>query len=117
MPGGDRTGPMGQGSQTGRGTGYCGGNVTPGAATAGFGGRRRRRRGAQGRGYRNRTGRLASAQPVPAEPTGEGPPPTEANTQNDIAVLQEQANELSRSLREIQSRLAALDETADAGST
>jgi len=30
MPRGDRTGPAGQGSRTGRGAGYCTGNAQPG---------------------------------------------------------------------------------------
>ena len=30
MPGGDRTGPMGRGPMTGRATGFCAGNTTPG---------------------------------------------------------------------------------------
>ena len=33
MPGGDRTGPMGQGSRTGRGMGYCVGFNQPGFMT------------------------------------------------------------------------------------
>lgn len=30
MPGGDKTGPMGQGSRTGRRKGFCSGNKQPG---------------------------------------------------------------------------------------
>lgn len=37
MPGGDRTGPMGMGTRTGRCAGYCRGENRPGYATAGFG--------------------------------------------------------------------------------
>lgn len=40
MPGGDRTGPRGQGPKTGRAVGYCFGNPLPGYAnpnTTGFG--------------------------------------------------------------------------------
>ena len=60
MPGGDRTGPMGQGPRTGRGAGYCGPNDQPGFATAGgrggfgFGFGRGRGRGfgrGRGRGF------------------------------------------------------------------
>lgn len=36
MPGGDRTGPLGQGPMTGRGLGFCSGNNTPGYSTPGF---------------------------------------------------------------------------------
>lgn len=38
MPGGDRTGPMGMGSRTGRAAGHCAGYDTPGYANP-FGGR------------------------------------------------------------------------------
>ena len=34
MPGGNRTGPMGQGPKTGRGLGYCGDRDEPGSTTA-----------------------------------------------------------------------------------
>jgi hypothetical protein len=37
MPQGDRTGPVGAGSRTGRGLGYCAGMDTPGYANPGFG--------------------------------------------------------------------------------
>ncbi len=50
MPGGDRTGPMGMGSMTGRAAGFCAGYDAPGYANAlpgrGFG------RGFRGRGWR-----------------------------------------------------------------
>ncbi|MFX1365392.1 MAG: DUF5320 domain-containing protein [Promethearchaeota archaeon] len=55
MPGGDRTGPRGLGSLTGRGLGYCAGYDTPGY-TKGFGmglgrGGWRGRGGGYGRGF------------------------------------------------------------------
>ncbi|WP_319231037.1 DUF5320 domain-containing protein [Draconibacterium orientale] len=55
MPSGDRTGPMGQGSMTGRGFGFCSGNVIPGFEN-GFGGSGRRGfgRAAGGRGFGRR---------------------------------------------------------------
>jgi len=37
MPRGDGTGPMGYGSMTGRGAGYCAGYATPGYANDSFG--------------------------------------------------------------------------------
>jgi len=57
MPGGDRTGPSGQGPMTGRAAGYCTGSSAPGFANHG-GGFFRAGRGAfgargRGRGYRN----------------------------------------------------------------
>ena len=37
MPGGDRTGPMGMGSMTGRAAGYCAGYGVPGYANTAYG--------------------------------------------------------------------------------
>lgn len=37
MPGRDRTGPMGMGSRTGRGAGFCSGSGMPGSVNSGFG--------------------------------------------------------------------------------
>jgi hypothetical protein len=55
MPGGDRTGPMGSGPMTGRGAGYCAGNIRAGygnfGARAGYGCRGGNQGG--GRGWRN----------------------------------------------------------------
>lgn len=60
MPGGDGTGPMGQGPRTGRGAGYCAGYDMPGSANPlpgqGYWGRwpgRDGRMGGGGRGRRN----------------------------------------------------------------
>ena len=56
MPGGDRTGPAGMGSMTGRAAGHCAGYAAPGYASLvggrGLGGRGRG--GGGGRGWRNR---------------------------------------------------------------
>lgn len=58
MPGGDGTGPMGQGPMTGRAAGFCAGYTVPGYMNAGFGrgfgfGRGRGGFGG-GRGWRHR---------------------------------------------------------------
>ena len=50
MPGGDRTGPLGRGSMTGRKAGFCSGNNRPGYANPGFDRGRRFGRGSWGRG-------------------------------------------------------------------
>lgn len=50
MPGGDRTGPAGQGPRTGRGAGYCGGSEMPGYANA-YRGRGMGRAWGRGRGF------------------------------------------------------------------
>lgn len=62
MPRGDRTGPMGQGSRSGRAAGFCAGFAMPGYANESEGGRgmgqgwglRGRGFGGGGRGFRNR---------------------------------------------------------------
>ena len=51
MPSGDRTGPEGKGSKTGRKAGFCAGNKSPGYMNTGFGGGRGFGRGL-GRGFR-----------------------------------------------------------------
>ena len=127
MPGGNRTGPTGQGPQTGRGLGYCGGYQAPGSATAGgrgLGGRGRGRggggRGQGGRGRRNMfhatglTGwqRAAASEEAPGEPVAPPPepPPTTIQAQpEEVAALKDQAADLSRTLQQIQDRLAALE--------
>ena len=50
MPGGDRTGPMGEGPMTGRGSGNCGDDKQPERARFGRGWRNMRMRGNRSRG-------------------------------------------------------------------
>jgi hypothetical protein len=96
MPSGNRTGPLGQGPFTGRGAGYCGGNATPGAVTAGrrgFGGRgrgrnRRSRRRGGGRMFQD-TGPTgwqgaAAGEEALGEPAFQAEPPA-AETQAEQA--------------------------------
>ncbi|HDI60774.1 MAG TPA: hypothetical protein ENF48_10575 [Desulfobacteraceae bacterium] len=107
MPGGDRTGPLGQGSRTGRGLGYCTGNPAPGFA-AGFGGWGRG--GRFGGGFRGRRfwgyGRGWGAWPPAAYPYPySGAPDPEAERR----ALQDQATFLQRQMDDIQRRLASMD--------
>ncbi len=94
MPGGDGTGPMGYGPQTGRGAGFCSGFGAPGTMNRGPG--LGRGFGGRGRGFRNRcwTQDLAPTKPVP---------------QGELQALKEQAGYLEQSLEEIRKRLAELD--------
>lgn len=106
MPGGDRTGPRGEGSQTGRGLGICANNDQPGYAVSqtelGFG--RGFRRGGRGRNRRNRfntgfrprqgSGRF-SAQPMSRD--------------QEVDSLREQAQELQNALQGIEARLTKLE--------
>ena len=57
MPGRDRTGPMGQGSGTGRQLGFCSGSDTPGNNAGNGMGRGLGRRGGRGLGAGNGAGR------------------------------------------------------------
>ena len=59
MPYGDRTGPMGQGSKTGRTMGYCSGSDSPGYMTGGPAGAGRGAGGGVGRGMGRGAGRGA----------------------------------------------------------
>ena len=56
MPRGDRTGPDGMGSMTGRGMGFCSGNERPGYTNTGFGRGRGFGRGFRGRSFGSRRG-------------------------------------------------------------
>ena len=115
MPGGDRTGPLGQGPITGRGAGYCRGYGMAGSANlgrsggwgagrgAGFG------RGGYGRGWRNRF--LATGVPGWAWNRG-GVGATQSfrdpSRGQERRYLEEQAEALKSELAEIDRRLAEL---------
>lgn len=98
MPGGDRTGPMGRGSLTGRRMGSCAGATLPGP---GFG---------RGRGWRHRA--YATGMPgwtyTGYEPGWWDTPPTPPD---EAALLKHQAEQLQAQLDAIQQRLSELEET------
>ena len=107
MPRGDRTGPLGLGSRTGRGFGYCAGYAAPGFFTPGFGGGRGRGRG--GFGYRHwyyATGLTHSQKTFWANPNFTASPLTkeesvhQLKTQKDI--LQQNLDELNKRLEELE---------------
>jgi hypothetical protein len=104
MPGGDRTGPSGEGQKTGRGLGICAGYDEPGYATPrGFGRGRGFRFGWRGRGQRFRF--LSDTRP------GWG------RSQQDVSIPQDRefeeqkslTQELKKILQGIQDRLDALE--------
>ncbi len=110
MPSGDRTGPMGQGSRTGRMLGYCSGYDAPGFASNiggrigrafGFGRGRGRGRG-YGFGWRN------TAPTDYVEPRQSSAKP-EASREEQISMLKAQAESLSKTLKDIEKRLNDLD--------
>ena len=104
MPRGDGTGPMGTGSMTGRGVGYCAGNTAPGFASAGLGGRCR---GFAGGGYGRRNMFYATGQPGWARFGGVNAPL--ADPEVEQAALKGRAEALGTELEQIKARLEALE--------
>ncbi|MGC9157367.1 MAG: DUF5320 domain-containing protein [Terracidiphilus sp.] len=103
MPFGDQTGPLGQGSMTGRGRGYCAGNAGPGrfesAPGSGMG------RG--GRGGRGRCNRFrAAGTNVRETPVAASSAP--ADRPQEVAALRSTIDELRSSLNEIRKRVEEL---------
>lgn len=121
MPGGDRTGPLGMGSGTGRGAGYCRGYGMPGFANrwtgagwgAGRGGGFGMGRGGFGRGFRNRY--WATGVPGWASYRGAvGVDPyynesSRPSATQETRYLKEQAEFLRNELNKIDRRLSELD--------
>lgn len=119
MPGGDGSGPRGQGSMTGRGLGYCAGYNAPGYVTGGgWGGRGRGGWGGRGgRGYRNwyyATGMpgwmRAGWAPGPYAAPYQGGVPYQAPTAgSEATALRSQAEYLQDALSEVKKRLEELE--------
>ena len=108
MPRGDGTGPMGTGSMTGRGVGYCAGNTAPGFASAGYGaGLGGRCRGFAGGGYGRRNMFYATGQPGWARFGGVNAPL--ADPEVEQAALKGRAEALGTELEQIKARLEALE--------
>ncbi len=121
MPGGDGTGPLGMGSMTGRGAGYCAGYGVPGFANfygygRGLGGWGRGRGGGRGRGrwfsMAGFTGSSAvglgrrAAPDAPASAAG-------MTGQQEIDALKGQAEYLEGLLDNLRRRIEELQSTAD----
>ena len=125
MPGGDRTGPAGQGPRSGRGAGYCSGFDMPGFAQAGPGyGGAGWAGGRGGRGRRNRfyatgvTGRRCGAwdwhgqyygRPYPAESFT-------ASREQELNDLKVKAKYFQDALGNIQKRIQDLERSVSDGS-
>ena len=124
MPGGDRTGPMGQGSKTGRAMGYCSGSDSPGYTTgvpagagrgagrgAGVGMGRGAGRGA-GRGFRCRRipgfGRAGGFAARGDYPGYYYPAPAQASAESEVDFLENQIISLKQEIEGLTGRLKAL---------
>lgn len=92
MPGGDRTGPFGQGALTGRGAGFCNGFRRGFGGGRGFG---------RGMGYGRRTWAPFHA--------GEGPYDLPYPTEDETQMLHREAQRLESSLEGIKKRLEQLE--------
>lgn len=117
MPGGDGTGPLGQGSRTGRVMGYCVGYPIPGFMNPGFG-RGFRRFGGRGfgRGFGWRRWRFAPItqaqvwEPVQVQPQVY-PPTKEQEMQileDEAKAIEEEQEALKQELEEIRKRTTEL---------
>lgn len=120
MPGGDRSGPLGQGPRTGRATGYCAGYEVPGYMSArpndGFGGfGRGRGHGGGRRGWRHQfyaTG-LSGWQRADRAPAPSAPPSHEVELkmlETDLQCLEQRAAELRRWIEQLH---ASAEETRE----
>jgi len=114
MPGGDRTGPLGQGPMTGRGLGYCGGYADPGYWSGWGGGRGMAWGRGGGRGW-GRGGFWTA-------PRGAGmmgsfpyaaPSPIVSRSAQALA-LQSQAEQLKAMLSQIEEEIRDLEEAGSA---
>jgi hypothetical protein len=103
IPKGDRMGPWGQGSRTGRGLGFCSGYSSPGY-TKGSGIGRGRGFGG-GYGWRRRRGRYHRwLLPVPDYP----PIISQVNPEDELQYLEDSKNILKEEIENIEKRIEIL---------
>jgi len=113
MPGGDRTGPAGLGSMTGRSAGYCAGYGVPGYMNPTFG--RGFRRLGGGRGHRNwfyatgLTGWQRAAYGYPAGGVQFAPVVSSPSREDELNALKEQSDYFNNALGEIKKRIEELE--------
>jgi len=130
MPRGDGTGPLGQGSRTGRSLGYCSGYNAPGSMIPGPGlGLGRGRGGVPGRGGAFRRGGglgggrfnrpyprfMPGAAPQGAAwgPAGQVGPGGFASPEDELRFLKSQSESLKDSLDGIEERIKAIEGEAE----
>jgi len=114
MPGGDRTGPEGQGSMTGRGLGYCLGSNSPGFAFGrgrGFGRGFGRGYWGRGRGFWRRGFYPSESQYDPAPYYRESYP--RPSKQEEKTYLENLIKDLEEEIKSVKSRIKQLSEEKD----
>jgi hypothetical protein len=115
MPAGDRTGPGGWGSMTGRGLGYCAGYGAPGLGRGRGAWGAGRGWGGGGRGWRHQyyaTGLPGWARYGYPPFGGYVPYPQSPSTEEETDLLKNQAQALQRELDAINKRLDELEKEA-----
>lgn len=115
MPGGDRTGPRGQGPTTGRAAGFCNGNDTPGydnpQRVRGFGRGGGMGFGGGGRGRRNRFNATGLTGWQRAQQEGEyGPQPQKPSL---LSAIHSQIGAVQEALSALNERIAQLESRTD----
>ncbi|MFY1110938.1 MAG: DUF5320 domain-containing protein [Methanosarcinaceae archaeon] len=124
MPGGDRTGPMGQGSKTGRAMGYCSGSDAPGYTTGVPAGAGRGAGRGGGPGMGRNAGRGAGqgfrCRRIPGFGRGGGfaargdypgyyyPAPAQSRTESDVNLLENRISSLKQELETLTESLKGL---------
>ena len=106
MPGGNRTGPMGNGPMTGRGAGVCAGNEMPGYTNRGFG---RGMGGGRGFGGGRGWGRGMGAK---FHAWWQNAPVSQPNPVNERQMLEQEASNLKDQIEQVQTRLNQLGESS-----
>jgi len=128
MPAGDRSGPLGRGPMTGRGTGYCVGNPGPGHMFGGpgfgfgrgfgwgrgFGFGRGRGLGqgrGWGRGWFGRFGGYPQEMPFwdPYGPPTSGSDFPQASSKEELQYLKEEEEILSKEMKRLKKRIEELE--------
>jgi hypothetical protein len=120
MPGGDGTGPAGMGPMTGRAAGFCAGYSVPGYANPvggrgfrGFGRGMGHGRGF-GRGFARGFGFAAGNRPYPNAAYPYNPAvAAQPTAQQEMEALKQQAQYLTETLEDINSRIKQLDQSKE----
>lgn len=117
MPRGDGTGPLGQGSMTGRAAGFCAGYNAPGFMNAGLGGGFGRGRGfwGRGRGYRGYWRApyfypYQGSAPLYPPPAPAYPVHYQVNPEDEKKYLEDLAANIQKELEEIHKRINKLSQ-------